>query len=260
MGVNDFYAGVGNIETAATQVHPLQYTLTNTRAFARSTRSSAWGGAGNIQSVDCTFEILFSGGYETTRSSDGATVLATGVDHRRHFFNSGGEIRISGVNASAATLKGSDWATMLQNMGTVVLGKNSTTVTGTGRPANGSTDVDRDGNIDPAIGNFQLTTSYQLIFQRNGGGESANYQENIINIWARINASGNLINIFVQLNDNDVGDVAPNSDPKSPPSPPGPGQDENVDGSLTIGLDLKRATGTVVVQTPLAGVADELFT
>lgn len=251
MGVNDFYNGVGNIENNADAVHSTQFTLTTGRQFAVSTRTAAWGGAGNIQTVNCVFEIVFQGGYQTTRSSDGVTVTASGADHRRHFFNTGGEIRISGANTSAASLKGSDWAVMLQNMGQVILGKNATTVSGTGRAANGSTDVNLDGNIEPAIGNYQLTTSYQLIFQRNGGGESANYAENTINVYARRNVSGDTITLLIELNDNDVGDK----------SGTGPGVDENVDGTLTIGLDLRRATGSyVAVQTPAASVADELFT
>jgi hypothetical protein len=143
----------------------------------------------------------------------------------------------------------------------VVLGKNATTVTGTGRAADGSTDVDLDGIIEGKIGNYQLTTSYQLIFQRNGGGQSSNYAENTINIYARRNNLGDTIIFLIQLNDNDVGDVAPNKDLKVPPSPPGPAVDEVVDGTLRIGLDYIRAAGGfVAVPAPTAGVADELFT
>jgi hypothetical protein len=251
MGVNDFYAGVGNIENNADLVHPTQFTLTTGRQFAVSTRTASWGGAGQLQTVNCTFEVVFDGGYETTRSSDGVTVTASGEDHRRHFFNSGGEIRISGANTGAGTLKGADWAVMLQNMGQIVLGKNSTTVTGTGRARNGATDVNLDAVIDSAVGNYQLTTSYQLIFQRNGGGESSNYAENTINVYARRDVTGSTITFLVELNDNDVGDK----------SGTGPGVDEVVDGTLTIGLDLRRPTGSfVAVTTPSVAVADELFT
>jgi len=251
MGVNDFYSGVGNIENNASLVHSTQFSLTTGRQFAVSTRTTAWGGAGNIQTVNCTFEVVFPGGYQTTDSTTGTAVTASGADHRRHFFNAGGEIRISGANTGAAGLKGSDWATMLQNMGQVVLGKNATTVTGTGRAADGATDVNQDGNNEPAIGNYQLTTSYQLIFQRNGGGQSTNYSENNINIYARRNVSGDIITFLIELNDNDVGDK----------NGTGPAVDENVDGTLTIGLDLKRATGSyVATPEPNVQVADELFT
>jgi hypothetical protein len=251
MGVNDFFGGVGNIENNADLVHPTQFTLTTGRQFALSTRTSSWGGAGQLQTVNCVFEVVFSGGYQTTRSSDGVTVTASGDDHRRHFFNAGGEIRISGANTGAGSLKGADWAVMLQNMGQIVLGKNSTTVTGTGRARNGSTDINLDGVIDSAVGNYQLTTSYQLIFQRNGGGESSNYAENTINVYARRDVTGGVITFLIELNDNDVGDK----------SGTGPGIDEVVDGTLTIGLDLRRPTGSfVAVTTPSVAVADELFT
>jgi hypothetical protein len=250
MGVNDFFTATTNIETNAAVSHPTQVTLTTTRAFALSTRTASWGGQGQIQTVNCTFEIFFDGGYNVTDST-GATVVASGADHRRHFFNTGGEIRISGINSSATNLKGSDWATMLSNMGQVILGKNNTTRTGTGRARDGATDVDLSGSIDSALGNFQLTTSYQLIFQRNGGGVSGSYAENTINMFARRDVSGGTITILVELNDNDVGDQ----------TGIGPGQDEQVIGNLSIGLDLRRSSGTFVsVPTPTVVVADELFT
>jgi hypothetical protein len=255
MGVNDFVAGVANITANANQVtpvvHPIQNTLTTTRAFATSTRSASWGGAGQLQTVNCTFEIVFDGGYNVTDSTTGGTVVASGSDHRRHFFNTGGEIRISGANTSTSQVKGSDWAVMLQNMGAVVLGKNKTTVTGTGRARDGVTDVNLDGIVDSSIGAFQLTTSYQLIFQRNGGGSSANYAENTITMYARRDIAGSIITILIELTDNDLGDQTGT----------GPGVDEPVDGTLQIGLDLRRATGSfVAVQIPTAVVADELFT
>jgi hypothetical protein len=255
MGVNDFITAVANVKTISDAVtptvHPIQNTLTNTRVFASSTRTASWGGAGQLQTVNCIFEIVFEGGYQVSDSTTGATVTATGADHRRHFFNTGGEIRISGANTSTSQVKGSDWAVMLQNMGAVVLGKNKTTVTGTGRARDGVTDVNLDGIVDSSIGNFQLTTSYQLIFQRNGGGESANYAENTITMYARRNLTGDIITISIELTDNDLGDQTGT----------GPGVDEPVDGTLQIGLDLRRATGSFVsVPTPVAIVADELFT
>jgi hypothetical protein len=255
MGVNDFVAAVANVKSTSNAttpvVHPTQIEITSDRAFALSTRTSSWGGAGQLQTVDCVFEVTFNGGYSVTNSTDGSTVTASGADHRRHFFNTGGELRISGANTGAGTLKGSDWAVMLQNMGSVVLGKNATTVTGTGRAADGSTDVDLDGVTEGAIGNFQLTTSYRLIFQRNGGGASSNYAENTINVYARRNNIGDTITFLIQLNDNDVGDQTGT----------GPAVDEAVDGTLRIGLDYKRAAGDfVAVPAPTVGVADELFT
>jgi hypothetical protein len=249
MGVNDFFTATSNIETNAAVSHPTQVTVTTGRQFALSTRTASWGGAGQIQTVNCTFEIFFDGGYNVTDSA-GTTVVASGADHRRHFFNTGGEIRISGINSSATNLKGSDWATMLSNMGQVILGKNSTTKTGTGRSRDGVTDVDLSGSIDSALGNYQLTTSYQLIFQRNGGGVSGSYAENTINMFARRNVAGSSITILVELNDNDTGDQ----------TGIGPGVDEQVVGNLGIGLDLRRSTGTFVsVPLPTVVVADELF-
>jgi hypothetical protein len=248
MGVNDFFAGVGNIENNADLVHSTQYTLTTGRQFSSSTRTQQWGGAGQLQTINCTFEVQFQGGYNVT-NTDGTTSVATGAEHRRHFFNAGGQIRVSGVNSGASGLKGSDWAVMLQNMGQVIFGKNSTTAL-TGRARDGSTDVNLDGFIDSAVGNYQLTTSYQLIYARNGGGQSSNYAENIINVFARRNINGDIITFLIELTDNDVGDKTGT----------GPAVDEAVDGTLVMGLDLLRPTGSfVAVQEPAVAVADELF-
>lgn len=250
-GVNSFVQGVVNIENNFKNVHPNHITLTNTRAFANSTRTASWGGAGQISSVDCTFEVQFTGGYTVT-NDDGSTTTATGADHRRHFFNAGGQIRISGANVSS-DIKGSDWATMLGNMKQVVFDKDATRNdpnSGTGRPANGSTDVNLDGLIEPARGNDSLTTGLQLIYQRNGGDVDSDYAENTISIYAKRNVGGDIITFYIQLEDADAGDQ----------TGIGPPVDEPVTGNLVIGLDLARPSGDYVsVPEPSPAVANELF-
>jgi hypothetical protein len=70
-------------------------------------------------------------------------------------------------------------------------------------------------------------------------------------MYARRDVAGSIITILIELTDNDAGDQTGT----------GPAVDEPVDGTLQIGLDLRRATGSfVAVQIPTAVVADELFT
>lgn len=248
LGVNDWVAAVGTIEADVLNISEDQQELTVSRAFAESSRTTAWN---NI--IYAEFEINFLGGYETTDST-GQVVTATNADHARHFFNSGGEIRLS-ATLSGNTAKDTDWGTMLGNMGTVVFGKEATSVTGTGSPADGTTDIDGDGAINPKIGFYDLKRAYQLIFKK--FGSQTEYAENYVEIYAKRNLNSDTIYFKFEFNDADTGDQQPNSDtgkptdsdPILPPTEAGPGVDEDVlasGGVMRCGLDLRRATGDFV--------------
>lgn len=247
-GVNDWVSGVSDIQSNANLIAAGQFTLTTSRAFLNSTRTTSWGGANQGQTVYAELAVQFTGGYTTT-NTDGTTSVASGLDHRRHFFNAGGDIRIS-MFLNGSTAKDTDWGSMLGNAGYVVFGKNATTVTGTGRARDGSTDVDGSGGIDSALGNFQLTTGYQLIFKKNGS--QAQYAENYVEIYAKRDAAQNTITFLVQFTDADIGDQ----------SGIGPGIDEPVlqlGGTMGCGIDLKRPTGSnVSVPEPAGNVVVEL--
>ena len=172
---------------------------------ANSVRSTAWNGTIN--------HII--------------TVTFTSFDQRRYFFNAGGEIRFAATLIGASGSKGSDWSTMLQNMGTIGFKYNTTSTSGTGSAQ--------------AIGNYNLTTTNQTIFTKGGG--AAVYAENAYVIKARHNnASGAILTFEIEFQDNDTGDRPPN-----PPTPPyGPLVDENVDGTLTSIIQFFQPTGTNV--------------
>jgi hypothetical protein len=225
-----------------------QFTLSTTRAFSNSSRTTSWGGAGQGQTIYAELAVEFTGGYTTT-NTDGTTSVATGEDHRRHFFNAGGDIRLSAF-LNGSTAKDTDWGTMLGNIGYVVFGKTTTTVTGTGRARDGSTDVDGAGGNDNPIGNYQLTTGNQLIFKKNGS--QTEYAENYIEIYARRNAANNTIIFLIQFTDADIGDK----------TGIGPAVDEPVlqsGGSMGCGIDLKRPTGAFVsIPEPSSNVIVEL--
>lgn len=82
------------------------------------------------------------------------TVNFKNSDHRRHFFNAGGKIFINSSLLNAATLKSRDWAAFLSSIGTVSFNHTETTAQYTGT----------------LIGNYDLTSNYQVIYQRIGGG------------------------------------------------------------------------------------------
>lgn len=254
-GINDYITEVSNVESNAGTINAFQATTTTGGAFGNSTRTDSWGTSSN-QSVYCELAVEFQGGYNVTApilSSGGAvigyeTVQATGADHRRHFFNAGGEIRLSAF-LNGSTAKDTDWGTMLGNAGTIRFLKNQTTLTGTGRARDGLTDVDGLGGIDSAIGNYQLTTGYQLIFMKNGS--QAEYAENYVQIYAKRNTAGNRITFQFEFNDVDAGDQ----------TGIGPGVDEPVlaaGGSMGAQIDLKRPTGDCAVPEPVFDVVVEL--
>jgi len=247
-GVNDWFSAVNTIETNANLIGTGNFELTTTRSFlSNAPRFTEWGGAGQVQAIVAEYAVTFQGGYETTDTA-GNVITASGADHMRHFFNAGGEIRIS-AQLSGSTAKDTDWGTMLGNTGQVVFGKNATTVTGTGRARDGNTNVDQSGGIDSALGSRQLTTGYQIIFQKNGS--QTEYAENYWAVYAKRNVMFNTVTFLLEFADNDSGDR----------TGIGPAIDEPVldsGGSMTAGLDLKRPNANVNILQPIPAVITDL--
>jgi len=79
---------------------------------------------------------------------------------RRYFFNQGGFIRLTST-VTGGSSKDSDWQTMLSGAGNVDFKAHATTASGGSGTASGS------------LGSYELTTSYQYIYQRFDGGTGA---------------------------------------------------------------------------------------
>lgn len=233
-GFNDLLTGISNIETSADS--STGFTIDDVRTLTSSTRFSAWGGDGDPDdNIWSELDVIFEGGYATTNAT--GRIVATSSDHRRHFFNAGGDIRITFFGNSNTT-KDSDWNTMLSNV-TVVFGKNSTTAN-SGLARDGSTDVN-GGGIDSAFGNYQLTTSYSIIFRKFGSGA---YSTNYVQVRAK-RVGTDIIRFRVDFNDFAEGN---------------PNFDERVlvsGGTMGAGLHLKRPTGVVTIPSPSDSVATE---
>jgi hypothetical protein len=94
---------------------------------------------------------------------------------RRHFFNSGSEIRLSAdVEYTGSQSKTVDWQTILNEMGSTSFKANETI---------NNASIGTGSNI----GNYNLTTSYRLIYSRTGGNV---YARNRYNIYAREYTTG----------------------------------------------------------------------
>jgi hypothetical protein len=232
-GFNDVLSAITTIENNAEDVD--EFTVTNNRTLCSSTRTSPWGGDGDPDdNIYSELDVTFSGGYATTNSSGSTT--ASGSDHRRHFFNSGGDLRFT-FSSGSNTAKDQNWASMFNNV-QVVFSKNATT-TNSGQARDGSTDVN-GGGIDTAFGNYQLTTSYNLIFRKYGSGV---YDENYYQIRAK-RIGENVIRFRIDFND--VNEGQPNFDERV-----NTGSQEQ-----SAGIHMKRATGTnVEVSAPTGSEA-----
>jgi|TARA_B110000263_G_scaffold49723_1_gene41534 hypothetical protein len=106
-----------------------------------------------------------------------AKVLFTDADARRHFFNSGGEVRVDAalVPTDGSHAQSVDWQTMLSAIATVKLGHTTT---------ESSASVGT-----PGIGFNNLTTTYQLVYTKGGTGD---YSGNQLNIYAKLNGAADI--------------------------------------------------------------------
>ena len=146
------------------------------------------------------------------------TVTFDDADHRRHFFNSGGKIRIAAANSAARTQKGLDWAQLLAQVGTMSFEANESLVAGisTGYP----------------IGNYDLTSAYQRIYYTARTGSTISggvYNGNTYEIKVR-EVSDKVIEFRVEFNDTVFDNRV----------------DNNVDGRLESNVQLYIAKGNYV--------------
>ena len=151
-----------------------------------------------------------------------AKVTFADEDNRRHFFNSGGELRfdatLTGVDAAHA--QSDDWQTMLSAIATIKLSHSST---------------ESSASLGtPGYGFNMLTDTYQLVYTKGGTGD---YAGNQINIYAKLSGTTS-VDIKISFDDVHVSDNGTWSNP--PYSGNWTGTDY-VAGTLTVTLDELRA-------------------
>ena len=185
-------------------IHPTQATAESAGVNSiKNGAASPWGGTATPQQINHTIDVGFSSANE-----------------RRAFFNAGGQIRFNASldisNVGGADLaKNQDWQTMLSNSGQVQFARAATTSTGSG--------------TGYAIGNEDLTTSYQTVYLKEGD-PSGTYSENQWFVQAKLKNTST-ITFNIVFYDQDVGSG---------------GADEYVAGILTSSVSHLRASGTCV--------------
>lgn len=109
----------------------------------------------------------------------------------RYFFNSGGAVQVSLTLVGGTTGNAANWATLFSTMGTVTMDMENTSQSGS-------------GGTPSAIGYYDLTTNWQVVFTQAGTGA---YTDNLLRIYAKRNASGSQVDFAVELNDDHAGSV-----------------------------------------------------
>lgn len=197
-GIVDYENLMDQIEADKFSAHPSQMPL---ESGITSSRTTAWNGV-----IRHEFTVSFRN-----------------ADHRRHFFNTGGEIRFSSnLTYTGTEAKTLDWRTMLSNIGVVKFAYNNTSSTG-------------GGASSANTGNYQLNNIYERIFtkQRTGGV----YSNNNYFIDARA-VDERQIRFRISFADDDIGSL------------PAPRVDENVTGRLDSNIGILRASSNTSVTVP----------
>jgi len=149
------------------------------------------------------------------------TATFSDVDAARHFFNSGGQIEISGTLAGAATSKNDDWRSILSRAGTFVFGQ---ALYYAGDAA--VTDVQRAQTTGSAAA---YTANDLTIFEKRDAINGTRGSE------------GRIITFTVDHNDDAVENV-----------------DENVTGTLSSIIDRRISTGAISASAPVFATTTSL--
>ena len=196
-----FKKGIADFETVMTQVVVDKAVMHSSQAALEpaiaSSRSSSWNGL-IYHEIAVTF---------------------ASANHRRYFFNTGGELRISANNTGSSTPKGLDWTLLCSEVGNVKFSA-ETTVSSLG----GGT----------SIGNYDLTASFQNIYQKIGSGTNQGvYAGNIYTVKAKSDIATRII---FRIDFNDIVQVG--------------NIDNNVDGTLNSVMQHYRANSDISVVAP----------
>lgn len=178
----------------------------------------------------------------------------------RHFFNAGGELRITpSISNGNNDLKYQKWQTLLNTfVGTVRIGHNYTVNTGSG------------GGGLANVGFYQLNTSARQLYIKSSDGV---YQQNNFTIFARCDSTNNnpsdpsylvdrasTISLDIQFNDDATTTTAVQVDPITGVSYVVANPDEPITGRLVSEVSQRRPTGlNVLVHGPSAYFNDAVI-
>jgi len=219
-GFNDFLTIMTDLEANRFVIHPSQEDV---QIRDSDQRTSNWNGT-----ITSQFTVSFSN-----------------EDARRHFFNSGGDIRFEGTvdlttSSGDSQARDQGWSDLLENPGIIRFDYNSTTITGS------TAGVTFPNGV---IGNDSVTSSFQEIFRKDANGGT--YGDSYWKIDVREDSS-TVIRFRVTLvddgpeSDTDAGDVGSIAG----------GITEPVTANLELEYSARRANGEVVIPFPAFSIVD----
>lgn len=224
INVSDAVGGFNDYDTYVTDIQTNKFTASSTQ-----------------------MDPIYPATGEDSRTTDWRTVVTseftakfTSSDHRRHFFNSGGQILINMSMASNGSEKDEDWNSMLESPSPVRFGYTATTASGTGATTQ-------------SIGNYDLVSGAPYTEIMRKYGSQTEYAENYWTVQVK-EIDDTTIGFLVTLVDADVGD-------DTTPSDPYPNKvDETVKGEVVGNYGYYHAKGDyVAVDGPTIAVTTDIF-
>ena len=167
------------------------------------------------------------------------TVTYASANAARHFFNSGGKIKMAFARSGgSSTNQNTSWTNLFSDLGTVSMAANGTTISGSSQGGNGA---------NGSRGFHQLTASPAEIL--NTTSSSADYTANDLDIKASV--SGAVVTITITMNDDHAAETG-NFTGGGLGNAPNEGNawtgDDYVDGTLTSTVTFDKADNASFVQ------------
>tara|TARA_B100000900_G_scaffold410265_1_gene427751 strand:+ start:2655 stop:3575 length:921 start_codon:yes stop_codon:yes gene_type:complete len=146
------------------QYESLSITCQASRLSAASSQmgSTEPSGGTSSRTADWNFDInhIFRVSFAayTVTNGDGSTTTVSAADHMRVFFNAGGTLNVRGTIGSGGGTLNNDWRNLMNAVGTVKMGRSSTS----------------NGSVGTSYGYANLPSSYVTIFNKAASAYSAN--------------------------------------------------------------------------------------
>ena len=175
----------------------------------------------------------------TTQVTHTFTVTYASANAARHFFNSGGKIKMAfSRSGGTSSTQNTSWTNLFSDLGTVSMAANGTTISGSSQGGNGA---------NGSRGFHQLTASPAEIL--NTTSSSADYTANDLDIKASV--SGAVVTITITMNDDHAAETG-NFTGGGLGNAPNEGNawtgDDYVDGTLTSTVTFDKADNASFVQ------------
>jgi len=167
------------------------------------------------------------------------TVTYASANAARHFFNSGGKIKMAFARSGgSSTNQNTSWTNLFSDLGTVSLNANGTTISGSSQGGNGA---------NGSRGFHQLTASPAEIL--NTTSSTADYTANDLDIKASV--SGAVVTVTITLNDDHVAETGTYTGGglgSAPNEGTGWTGTDSIDGTLTSTVTFDKADNASYVQ------------